>query len=79
MPLSDHLRLLRTRFSPLETQLLAAVRDVLPARTHATFDAQVAAVNKVQRELFSLIHHHGDPVQITGPDGLLELWGRAKV
>jgi len=49
VPLSDHLRLLRTRFSPLETQLLAAVRDVLPARAHATFDAQVAAVNKAQR------------------------------
>jgi hypothetical protein len=38
-----------TRFSPLETQLLAAVRGVLPAGAHAAFDAQVAAINRVQR------------------------------
>ena len=45
----DRLRRLRARFSALETQLLAAVRRALPAEAQATFDAQVAAVNHVQR------------------------------
>jgi hypothetical protein len=45
----DHLRLLWTRLSPLETQLLAAVRGVLPDAATTAFDAQVAALNKVQR------------------------------
>jgi hypothetical protein len=45
----DHLRLIGTRLSPLETQLLAAVRSVLPDEARAAFDAQVAAITKVQR------------------------------
>lgn len=37
------------RFTPLEKRVLAAVRDVLPPETRATFDAQVSAINRVQR------------------------------
>jgi hypothetical protein len=43
------LSLLWTRFSPLEIQLLAAVRTVLPDAARPPFDAQVAGVTKVQR------------------------------
>ena len=43
------LRLLWTRFSPLEQQLFSAVRDILPASAVSIFDAQVAAINRVQR------------------------------
>jgi hypothetical protein len=37
------------RFTPLEEQLLGAVRSALPASARATFDAQVAGVTLVQR------------------------------
>jgi len=37
------------RFSPLEEWLLTEVRKLLPAEAHPVFDAQVAAINHVQR------------------------------
>jgi hypothetical protein len=43
------LGLLWKRFSPLEERLLSEVRQVLPAAAKSAFDAQVAAVNHVQR------------------------------
>jgi hypothetical protein len=43
------LSLLWKRFSPLEERLLAAVRTVLPVDALQSFDAQVAAINRVQR------------------------------
>ena len=47
--MTQRISLLWRRFSPLEEQLLAAVRPVLPARAQATFDAQVAGITRVQR------------------------------
>ena len=44
-----HLSLLWRRFSPLEEKLLAAVRGALAASAQPAFDAQVAAITKVQR------------------------------
>ena len=43
------LSLLWKRFSPLEERLLAQVRGVLPPDAQPIFDAQVAAINHVQR------------------------------
>jgi hypothetical protein len=43
------LTLLWKRFSPLEERLLSSVRSVLPAGAIAMFDAQVAAITRVQR------------------------------
>lgn len=43
------LSLLWKRFSPLEEQLLSAARGVLPRQAQLIFDAQVAAINHVQR------------------------------
>jgi len=43
------LSLLWKRFSPLEQRLLLAVRQVLPPAAVLTFDAQVAAITRVQR------------------------------
>ncbi len=43
------LSLLWKRFSPLEECLLAEIRNVLPGDALRSFDAQVAAVNHVQR------------------------------
>lgn len=37
------------QFSPLEEQLIAAVRDVLPLQAQEVFDAQVAGITHVQR------------------------------
>lgn len=41
--------LLWKRFSPLEERLLASVRAVLPSGARPLFDAQVAAITRVQR------------------------------
>jgi hypothetical protein len=51
MPLTikQRLKLLWRRFSPLEERLLAAVRTVLPTAAQSTYDAQVAAITRVQR------------------------------
>jgi hypothetical protein len=49
MTLRQRLSLLWRRFSPLEEQLLAAVRDVLPPPARVTFDAQVAGITRAQR------------------------------
>lgn len=49
MRLSQRFLLLFRRFSPLEERLLAAVRGVLPPEALHTFDAQVQAINRVQR------------------------------
>jgi hypothetical protein len=43
------LPLLWTRFTPLESRLLHEVRRALPAAAGAVIDAQVAAINHVQR------------------------------
>jgi hypothetical protein len=48
-PLIERLALLWRRFTPLEEQLLAAVRRAVAGPLQATFDAQVAGVNLVQR------------------------------
>lgn len=45
----DSLSLLWRRFTPLEERLLSAVRSVLPSGAQLTYDAQVAAVTRVQR------------------------------
>lgn len=45
----ERMTLLWKRFSPLEERLLAEVRNVLPAAAQPSFDAQVAAINRVQR------------------------------
>lgn len=49
MTLSQRVTLLLRLFSPLEERLLAAVRGVLPPEALHTFDAQVQAINRVQR------------------------------
>ena len=49
MTFAQRLSLLWRRFSPLEEQLVAAVRDVLPPAVLPIYDAQVSAVNHVQR------------------------------
>jgi hypothetical protein len=43
------LSLLWTRFTPLETRLFDHVRAVLPETARPVYDAQVAAINRVQR------------------------------
>ena len=43
------LKLWFRRFSPLEDQLLAAVRAILPAAAQSTYDTQVRAITRVQR------------------------------
>jgi hypothetical protein len=43
------LALLWKRFAPLEERLLASVRSVLPAGAVPMFDAQIAAISRVQR------------------------------
>ena len=45
----ERLTLLWKRFTPLEEHLLSEIRTVLPPAAHATFDAQLAAINRVQR------------------------------
>ncbi len=45
----NRVRLLWKRYTPLEQRLFAAVRAVLPDEVRPSFDAQVAAVTKVQR------------------------------
>ena len=45
----ERLSLLWRRLSPLEERLLAAVRAVLPEEARPPFDAQVSAINLVQR------------------------------
>ena len=45
----ERVTLLWKRFSPLEERLLAEVRHVLPAAAQPSFDAQAAAINRVQR------------------------------
>lgn len=45
----DRLTLLWRRFAPLEQRLLAEIRKLLPPAAQAPFDAQVAAINRVQR------------------------------
>ena len=45
----ERVTLLWKRFSPLEERLLAEVRNVLPAAAQPSFDAQVAAISRVQR------------------------------
>ena len=45
----DRLSLLWKRFTPLEERLLSAVRSALPSGAQPTYDAQVAAVTRVQR------------------------------
>lgn len=45
----ERLTLLWKRFSPLEERLLTEVRQVLPAAAQPLFDAQVAAITRVQR------------------------------
>jgi hypothetical protein len=47
--IGNRIKLLWRRFSPLEEKLLAAVRRGLPPAALSTFDAQVAAINHVQR------------------------------
>jgi hypothetical protein len=49
MTLRQRIALLLRRFSPLEERLFAAVRGVLPLEALDTFDAQVQAINRVQR------------------------------
>ena len=49
MSIGNRIKLLWRRFSPLEENLLAAVRKALPPAALPTFDAQVAAINHVQR------------------------------
>src|SRR5881396_2041970 len=45
----QRLSLFWKRFSPLEEQLFAEVRSVMPVEARPLFDAQVAAINHVQR------------------------------
>src|SRR5678815_3940260 len=45
----QRLTLLWKRFTPLEEQLFAQIRTVLPDSMQPIFDAQVAAINHVQR------------------------------
>jgi hypothetical protein len=45
----ERFRLLWRRFSPLEEQLIAEVRKVLPFGAQIIFDPQVAAITRVQR------------------------------
>ena len=45
----ETLRLFWQRYSPMEVRLLAEVRRVLPPAAQEPFDAQVAAVTRVQR------------------------------
>ena len=45
----DSLSFLWRRFTPLEKRLLSAVRSILPGDAQPTYDAQVAAVTRVQR------------------------------
>jgi len=45
----QRLSLLWKRFTPLEEQLFAQIRTVLPHSMQRIFDAQVAAINHVQR------------------------------
>jgi hypothetical protein len=47
--LIQHLTLLWKRFSPLEERLLSEARSVLPPAAQLVFDAQVAAITRVQR------------------------------
>jgi hypothetical protein len=49
MSIGNRIKLLWRRFSPLEEKLLAAVRRALPSAALSIFDAQVAAINHVQR------------------------------
>ena len=49
MTLTQRLSLLWRRFSPLEEQLFGTIRSVVPDDARAVFDAQVDAVNHVQR------------------------------
>ncbi len=49
MTISQRLSLAWRRFSPLEERLIAAVREILPARAQPIFDAQVAGITLVQR------------------------------
>lgn len=49
MNIAQRLRLLWMRFSPLEEQLIAAVRGVLPEKAHGIFDEQIAGITLVQR------------------------------
>ncbi len=49
MTIAQRLSLMWRRFSPLEEQLLAAVRDILPPQAQGAFDAQVAGITLVQR------------------------------
>lgn len=46
----NRIKLLWRRFSPLEERLLATVRTALPPAASSIFDAQVAAINRVQRD-----------------------------
>lgn len=43
------LSLLWRRFTPLETRLFAHVRAILPETARLVYDAQIAAINRVQR------------------------------
>ena len=45
----ERLTLLWRRFTPLEERLLTEVRTVIPPDARSVFDAQVAAINRVQR------------------------------
>lgn len=49
MTLKRRIAMLFRRFTPLEEKLLSAVRGVLPRGAVDAFDAQVAAINRVQR------------------------------
>jgi hypothetical protein len=49
MTITERFSLLWRRFSPLEEQLIAAVRNVLPPQAQIIVDAQVAAITLVQR------------------------------
>lgn len=51
MTLAQRLSLLWRKFTPLEERLLNTVREVLPVGVQPIFDAQVAAITKVQRLL----------------------------
>lgn len=49
MTITQRISLLWRRFSPLEEQLITAVRKVLPSQAQAIFDAQIAGITLVQR------------------------------
>ena len=49
MTLKQRIAMLLHRFIPLEEKLLSAVRGVVPPGALDAFDAQVAAINRVQR------------------------------